>query len=168
MRCLIVLAALLAPALADKSEKKSSEPRTVDLVICLDVSGSMDGLINSARARIWSIVNDLALAKPTPRLRVGLIAYGGTRFQEAEGWVNVETAFTEGIRKEGFVAVALFRTERVDDPDGDGKIDAIRVSVEHESGRSVDLIFPFDRDAGGVVFPREPIRVEKDDARWFE
>jgi hypothetical protein len=35
--------------------------------ICLDTSGSMDGLIDAARQKIWSIVNDLALATPTPR-----------------------------------------------------------------------------------------------------
>ena len=42
-------------------------PKEIDLAICLDVSGSMSGLINSARAKLWAIVSDLALAKPTPK-----------------------------------------------------------------------------------------------------
>ncbi|MHC4652135.1 MAG: hypothetical protein ACYTES_14940 [Planctomycetota bacterium] len=45
------------------------EPRTVDLAICLDTSGSMSGLINAARQKLWAIVNELALAEPTPKLR---------------------------------------------------------------------------------------------------
>ena len=48
----------------------------VDLAICLDTSGSMDGLINAARQNIWAIVNDLALAKPSPRLRIALLTFG--------------------------------------------------------------------------------------------
>ena len=30
------------------------------MVICLDVSGSMDGLIDSAKNKLWDIVNELA------------------------------------------------------------------------------------------------------------
>ncbi|MCZ6812315.1 MAG: hypothetical protein O7D97_09960, partial [Planctomycetota bacterium] len=47
-----------------------SQKRHVDLVICLDTSGSMQGLIESAKQKLWGIVNDLALAEPTPELRV--------------------------------------------------------------------------------------------------
>jgi len=72
-------------------------PPTVDLCICLDTSGSMQKLIDSARARIWSIVNDLALANPTPRLRVALIAYGGRDYNSDEGWIAVQTGFTEDL-----------------------------------------------------------------------
>jgi hypothetical protein len=94
----LLLAAALAPA-QEVSEVKEAPaaPRTVDLAICLDTSGSMQGLINQARARIWAIVNDLALAKPTPRLRVALIAYGGATFDSNAGWVQVQTKFTEDL-----------------------------------------------------------------------
>ena len=43
----------------------------VELAICLDTSGSMDGLINSARQKLWTIVNDLAKAEPTPHTSRG-------------------------------------------------------------------------------------------------
>ena len=36
----------------------------------------MSGLINAARQNIWAIVNDLALAKPTPKLRIALLTFG--------------------------------------------------------------------------------------------
>jgi len=73
------------------------ERRTIDLAICLDTSGSMNGLIDSARRKIWAIVNDLALAKPVPRLRVALLTYGNNGHPEAEGWVRVDADLTEDL-----------------------------------------------------------------------
>lgn len=72
-------------------------PRAVDLVVCLDTSGSMDGLIDSTRQKLWRIVNDLALAKPTPALRVSLVSYGNDKNAEADGWVRVETPLTSDL-----------------------------------------------------------------------
>ncbi len=74
-----------------------SENRVVELAICLDTSGSMDGLINSARQKLWAIVNDLAKAEPTPKLRVALLSYGNDRHNPENGWVKVETPFTEDL-----------------------------------------------------------------------
>lgn len=71
------------------------EKRAVDLVICLDTSGSMTALIDSARARLWDIVNELATAKPTPQLRVGLLTYGSpSNSTAAQGWVLRQTDLT--------------------------------------------------------------------------
>ena len=69
----------------------------IELAICLDTSGSMDGLINSARQKLWTIVNDLAKAEPTPTLRVALLSYGNDGHNEENGWVKVETPFTEDL-----------------------------------------------------------------------
>ena len=69
----------------------------VDLAICLDTSGSMDGLIDAARQKLWAIVNDLALAKPTPKLRVALLTYGNDGHPAESGWVHVDSPFTEDL-----------------------------------------------------------------------
>ena len=69
----------------------------IELAICLDTSGSMDGLINSARQKLWTIVNDLALAEPTPTFRVALLSYGNDGHNAENGWVKVETPFTEDL-----------------------------------------------------------------------
>src|SRR4029450_13172878 len=71
--------------------------RVVDLAICLDTSGSMQGLINAARVKLWEIVNDLALAKPTPKLRVALLTYGNDGHKAENGWVNIHIPFTEDL-----------------------------------------------------------------------
>lgn len=73
------------------------EPQVIELAICLDTSGSMDGLIDAAKQKLWAIVNDLALAEPTPRLRVALLTYGNDGHDPERGWVAVETGFTEDL-----------------------------------------------------------------------
>lgn len=70
---------------------------TVELAICLDISGSMDGLIDSAKARLWSIVNDLATAKPVPTLKVALLTYGCDAYDPSTGWVVVDSPLTEDL-----------------------------------------------------------------------
>ncbi len=74
-----------------------TQKRPVDLVICLDTSGSMQGLIESAKQKLWGIVNDLALAEPTPELRVALLTYGNDGHNPENGWVNIESGLTEDL-----------------------------------------------------------------------
>ena len=57
-----------------KPEAQTTRPR-VDLVFALDTTGSMSGLIEGAKAKIWSIASFVARAQPTPDVRVGLVAY---------------------------------------------------------------------------------------------
>ncbi len=72
-------------------------PRPVDLAICLDTSGSMDGLLDAARQRLWAIVNELALAKPSPRLRVALLTYGNNGHSADSGYIAVDSGFTDDL-----------------------------------------------------------------------
>jgi len=72
--------------------------RPIDLVICLDTSGSMTGLLDSARARLWDIVNQLGRARPTPSLRIGLLTYGSPRGSSAhDGWVIQQSNLTTDL-----------------------------------------------------------------------
>src|SRR5262245_30312138 len=71
-------------------------PRPIDLAICLDTSGSMEGLIHAARQKIWSVVSELATAKPAPRLRVALLTYGSPG-NDADGHVVLQTDFTSDL-----------------------------------------------------------------------
>ena len=47
----------------------------VEVVFVLDTTGSMSGLIDAAKANIWSIARTMASAQPAPDIRVGLVAY---------------------------------------------------------------------------------------------
>jgi Mg-chelatase subunit ChlD len=53
----------------------SNERPRVEAVFVLDTTGSMSGLINAAKEKIWSIANTMASAQPAPEIRIGLVAY---------------------------------------------------------------------------------------------
>jgi len=69
----------------------------VEIAICLDTSGSMDGLIESAKQKLWQIVNEFVFAEPMPRLRVALYTYGNDGHDPGVGWVRQETPLTENL-----------------------------------------------------------------------
>ncbi|MFE8595808.1 vWA domain-containing protein [Archangium violaceum] len=56
------------------SQQQQMRPR-IDVVFVLDTTGSMSGLIEGAKQKIFSIASRIAQGKPTPRVRVGLVAY---------------------------------------------------------------------------------------------
>ncbi len=96
--CLVLLLPLagdLAPSGAKPAPE--AETRAVDVVICLDVSGSMKDLLDSTRARIWDVVNELAKMKPTPELRVGLLSFGTDQATEEEGRIVQNLDLTEEL-----------------------------------------------------------------------
>lgn len=80
-----------------QQDKPLKLPPNVDLVIALDVSNSMDGLIDQARAKLWDVVAIMAAAKPQPKLRIGLISYGNDRYPAAGGWVRKEADLTSDL-----------------------------------------------------------------------
>ena len=93
-RWLHVLAGLLTlmlagPANARPLQQEATQPRRIDVVIALDVSGSMDGLIDSAKQRLWDIVNELGRAQPQPELRMALLRYGNPDYGSESGFVRV-------------------------------------------------------------------------------
>jgi hypothetical protein len=69
------LALALAAGLPARAEEEK-KPGEVDVVICIDRSGSMQQVIDTAKQKVWSIVNDIAKVRPTPVLRIGLVGYG--------------------------------------------------------------------------------------------
>lgn len=69
----------------------------VEVAICLDTSGSMDGLIEAAKQKLWGIVNEFVFAEPQPKLRVALYTYGNDGHNPETGWVQLETGLTEDL-----------------------------------------------------------------------
>ncbi len=52
-----------------------AEHPKVDVVFVLDTTGSMGGLIQTAKEKIWSIATTMASAQQAPEIRIGLVAY---------------------------------------------------------------------------------------------
>ena len=95
----LILTLTLAASLACGAFAKNApeQERPMDLVICLDTSGSMNGLINAAKQKLWDIVNELARAKPKPHLRVALYAYGTPGFGAETGYVRKQIDLTDDL-----------------------------------------------------------------------
>jgi Mg-chelatase subunit ChlD len=84
MRRFLAAAVALTAALAGGGsfgQDKQAEPAkvaakpNVEVVFCLDTTGSMSGLIDAAKKKIWAISNQIAGGTPTPNLKVGLVAF---------------------------------------------------------------------------------------------
>ncbi len=59
----------------EKPEANVESRDTLEMVFVLDTTGSMGGLIEGAKQRIWGIINEVMQRPSKPRVRVGLVAY---------------------------------------------------------------------------------------------
>ncbi len=94
--------ALVLPSASDFAPTNAAPPpprqtRAVDVVICLDTSGSMENLLDSTRARVWDVVNELARMKPTPELRVGLLNFGTDKATQEAGFIVRRIDLTDDL-----------------------------------------------------------------------
>ena len=118
----------------------ADKPKQVDLVLCLDTSNSMDGLIDSAKRKLWAVVNDLAKIEPAPTLRVALFSYGNNTYDAKAGWVRKDLDLTgdlDAVYKQLFALTTKGGTELV-----------ARVSQT----ALADLQWAADRDALKILF----------------
>ncbi|MCA3015851.1 MAG: VWA domain-containing protein [Myxococcaceae bacterium] len=78
VRSLCLASSLLVAslALAGQPDAPPSPRRPkLDVVFVLDTTSSMEGLIEGAKQKIWSIASRMASGQPTPEIRVGLVAF---------------------------------------------------------------------------------------------
>lgn len=72
----------------------------IQAAILLDVSNSMDGLIEQAKSQLWNMVSVMGKAKcngATPQIELALYAYGSPRFGGANGYIKRLSAFTTDL-----------------------------------------------------------------------
>jgi hypothetical protein len=129
---------LPAPAIDVPSPPR--KPR-VEVVFCLDTTGSMRGLIAGAKQKIWSICNQIANGKPTPELKVGLVAYR----DRGDEYVTKVIDLTDDLdaihgHLKGFVAAG-----GGDEPESvnqalDDAVNKIRWSTDKETLRIIFLV----------------------------
>ena len=53
----------------------NNESPTLEMVFVLDTTGSMGGLLEGAKQRIWGIVNEVMQSPSHPAVKIGLVAY---------------------------------------------------------------------------------------------
>jgi len=88
----------------DGSTKPQPAPEkakpVIEIAVLLDTSGSMQGLIDQARARLWAIVNSLATTKKdgvAPDLRVALYEYGKSSLPKDTNWIRQIAPLTDDL-----------------------------------------------------------------------
>lgn len=105
---IIVLSFILAGSVSGFSNRSQGKVSKIQLAILLDTSSSMDGLINQAKAQLWKIVNEMALAKKRglrPELEVSLYEYGNNNISAGEGYIRMVLPFTGDLDS---ISSALF------------------------------------------------------------
>lgn len=73
-----------------EEQQKTGETK-IQVAILLDTSSSMDGLINQAKSRLWTIVNTLTTLKyegKTPKIEIALYEYGNNGLSEADEYIR--------------------------------------------------------------------------------
>ncbi|HEX6848647.1 MAG TPA: vWA domain-containing protein [Chitinophagaceae bacterium] len=83
----------------ETSEKVKSGPK-IQAAILLDVSNSMDGLIEQAKAQLWTMVNTMGKAKcngEAPKIEIALYEYGRDNNDIKKGYVKQITPFTSDL-----------------------------------------------------------------------
>lgn len=95
--CMLLGLGATSAAIATADQENADPSPRIDIVIALDVSGSMSGLIASAKQRLWDIVNELDRAQPQPELRISIVSYGNPEYGADTGFVRIDLPFTSDL-----------------------------------------------------------------------
>jgi len=91
-----IFSSFVAPSSYIKKENKPAQPK-IQAAILLDVSGSMEGLIEQAKAQLWNMVNTMGKAKcdgsVTPQIEIALYEYGRSTNDVKAGYVKLINGF---------------------------------------------------------------------------
>jgi hypothetical protein len=83
-----------------ETQKKIKNNPKIQAAILLDVSNSMDGLIEQAKAQLWTMVNVMGKAKcngETPQIEIALYEYGRDNNDLKKGYVKQIMPFTSDL-----------------------------------------------------------------------
>lgn len=131
---LLVLVLVLggsATVLRAEEGAAAEERPLIEVVFCLDSTGSMGGEIAAAKEKIWDIANKIMEGKPRPRVRMGVVTYR----DRGDDYVTKKVALTEDIDK---VHEFLMKIEAGGGGDGPEDVrTALKVSTE-EAGWSTE------------------------------
>lgn len=82
------------------TQSPKAPPPKIQVAILLDVSNSMDGLIDQAKAQLWNMVNILGKSRcdgVSPKIEISLYEYGRTTNDEKNGYVKQLLGFSSNL-----------------------------------------------------------------------
>lgn len=103
---LVILAtltqSLITPALKKENPAAPAPEAKIQAAILLDVSNSMDGLIEQAKAQLWNMVSVMNKARcdgKIPRLEIAIYEYGRSTNDVSKGYVKQISPFSNDLDK---------------------------------------------------------------------
>ena len=90
---------LTKPGMALTKKNINPDPK-IQVAILLDVSGSMGGLIEQAKAQLWNMVSTMGKAKcetGNPKIEIALYEYGRSTNDAKAGFIKQISAFTSDL-----------------------------------------------------------------------
>lgn len=97
---LVLMAALMA--LSAHADSEAGAAPQIQIALLLDTSNSMDGLIDQAKAQLWSIVNEFVTAQyegRRPEFEVALYQYGNNGLLAETGYIEQVLSLTDDLDK---------------------------------------------------------------------
>jgi Mg-chelatase subunit ChlD len=102
----VLLAAALSPLASSAAPAPAPAPAPVrasglvptikpkvEIVFAIDTTGSMGGLIDGAKRKIWAIANEVASAQQRPEVRIGIVAFR----DRGDAYVTQVTPLTDNL-----------------------------------------------------------------------
>ena len=74
-----------------------SEVHHVDVVFCMDMSASTNGILNEVRNRMWNIANGVLQKDELTDFRIGMVGYGRPSFGGTDGYVRIISNLTNDL-----------------------------------------------------------------------
>ena len=98
---LIFICFVVMMAFTNKQPQQPPVQPKIQAAILLDVSNSMDGLIEQAKAQLWNMVSTMGKAKcsddVSPQIEIALYEYGRTNNDIKKGYVKQLSGFTSDL-----------------------------------------------------------------------
>lgn len=153
---------LIAGEVPPREIKEEAQPikyaGNIQVALCLDISGSMSGLIDQAKGKLWDIVNELSTArldgKPT-QLEIALYIYGSPLLGSENGYTKQLTPFTTDL---DLISEELFALSTSGGDEYCGQVieEAVRSLTWSPSNKDLKMIFV----AGNEGFNQGPVNYE--------
>jgi len=90
----IILSLALFSCISFSNEQSDTRKRK-EVIFCLDLSGSTNGLINDIRDNLWRFINYSVKTNPGTDLRIGIVLYGRPSFGAENNYVKILSDLTD-------------------------------------------------------------------------
>ncbi|MEO5570264.1 MAG: vWA domain-containing protein [Bacteroidia bacterium] len=91
----IILIILLTLSFLSFTNNTAPVKKRKEVVFCLDLSGSTNGLINEIRDNLWRFINFTYRTNPGADLRIGIVVYGRPSFGAQNDYVKILSDLTD-------------------------------------------------------------------------